>query len=257
MIYSHVLSIISYLCRKININMTNSGIITGQYVRIQPTAASVGDRIFAQLIDWGVILAYIALLTWFVIETESEGWVVGCLYLFPILFYTLFCEIFNQGQTLGKMCLKIRVVKMDGSMPTLGAYLMRWMLWLIDGPATSFVGLVAIILTQNNQRLGDMAAGTVVIKKQKYKKIQISLDEYDYLAKNYTPRYPQAADLSLEQIEIITRAISSQSKDFNLKLGQLSKKVQQKLNIEKKEANDLAFLQRVVRDYQYYALEEI
>ena len=257
MINSHVLLIISYLCRKININMTNSGIITGQYVRIQPTAASVGDRIFAQLIDWGVILAYIALLTWFVIETESDGWVVGCLYLFPILFYTLLCEIFNQGQTLGKMCLKIRVVKMDGSMPTLGAYLMRWMLWLIDGPATSFVGLVAIILTRNNQRLGDMAAGTVVIKKQKYKKIQISLDEYDYLSKNYTPRYPQAADLSLEQIEIITRAISSQSKDFNLKLGQLSKKVQQKLNIEKKEANDLAFLQRVVRDYQYYALEEI
>ena len=135
---------------------------------------------------------------------------------------------------------------MDGSMPTLGAYLMRWMLWLIDGPATSFVGLVAMILNRNNQRLGDMAAGTVVIKKQKYKKIQISLDEYDYLAKNYTPRYPQASDLSLEQIEIITRAISTQRDGFDLRLNQLAKKVQQKFNIERKEANDLAFLQRVV-----------
>ena len=102
-----------------------------------------------------------------------------------------------------------------------------------------------------------MAAGTVVIKKQKYKKIQISLDEYDYLAKNYTPRYPQASDLSLEQIEIITRAISTQRDGFDLRLNQLAKKVQQKFNIERKEANDLAFLQRVVRDYQYYALEEI
>lgn len=237
--------------------MAESGIITGQYVRIQPTVASVGDRIFAQLIDWGVLLAYIALLTWFVVETNISGWVVATLYLFPLLFYTLICEVLNQGQTLGKMVLNIRVVKMDGSMPTLGAYLMRWMLWLIDGPATSFVGLVAMILNRNNQRLGDMAAGTVVIKKQKYKKIQISLDEYDYLAKNYTPRYPQASDLSLEQIEIITRAISTQCDGFDLRLNQLAKKVQQKFNIERKEANDLAFLQRVVRDYQYYALEEI
>ena len=237
--------------------MAESGIITGQYVRIQPTVASVGDRIFAQLIDWGVLLAYIALLTWFVVETNISGWVVATLYLFPLLFYTLICEVLNQGQTLGKMVLNIRVVKMDGSMPTLGAYLMRWMLWLIDGPATSFVGLVAMILNRNNQRLGDMAAGTVVIKKQKYKKIQISLDEYDYLAKNYTPRYPQASDLSLEQIEIITRAISTQRDGFDLRLNQLAKKVQQKFNIARKEANDLAFLQRVVRDYQYYALEEI
>ena len=237
--------------------MAESGIITGQYVRIQPTVASVGDRIFAQLIDWGVLLAYIALLTWFVVETNISGWVVATLYLFPLLFYTLICEVLNQGQTLGKMVLNIRVVKMDGSMPTLGAYLMRWMLWLIDGPATSFVGLVAMILNRNNQRLGDMAAGTVVIKKQKYKKIQISLDEYDYLAKNYMPRYPQASDLSLEQIEIITRAISTQRDGFDLRLNQLAKKVQQKFNIERKEANDLAFLQRVVRDYQYYALEEI
>ena len=237
--------------------MAESGIITGQYVRIHPTVASVGDRIFAQLIDWGVLLAYIALLTWFVVETNISGWVVATLYLFPLLFYTLICEVLNQGQTLGKMVLNIRVVKMDGSMPTLGSYLMRWMLWLIDGPATSFVGLVAMILNRNNQRLGDMAAGTVVIKKQKYKKIQISLDEYDYLAKNYTPRYPQASDLSLEQIEIITRAISTQRDGFDLRLNQLAKKVQQKFNIERKEANDLAFLQRVVRDYQYYALEEI
>jgi uncharacterized RDD family membrane protein YckC len=237
--------------------MAESGIITGQYVRIQPTVASVGDRIFAQLIDWGVLLAYFALLTWFIVVTGIDGWWWMVLYLFPLFFYSLLCEILNQGQTLGKMALKIRVVKMDGSMPTLGSYLMRWMLFLIDGPATSFVGLVAMILTRNNQRLGDMAAGTVVIKKQKYKKIQISLDEYDYLSKNYTPRYPQASDLSLEQIEIITRAIGTQRDGFDLRLNQLAKKVQQKFNIDRKEANDLAFLQRVVRDYQYYALEEI
>ena len=99
--------------------MAESGIITGQYVRIQPTVASVGDRIFAQLIDWGVLLAYFALLTWFIVVTGFDGWWWMVLYLFPLLFYSLLCEILNQGQTLGKMALNIRVVKMDGSMPTM------------------------------------------------------------------------------------------------------------------------------------------
>lgn len=238
--------------------MANSGIITGQYVRIQPTVASIGDRIFAQIIDWVVILAYLTVLTLFAsaIDFSGSAWLFA-LYILPPLFYTVLCEILNQGQTLGKMVMNMRVIKLDGTTPTIGSYLMRWLLYIIDGPLTSFAGIVVIILTRNNQRLGDMAAGTVVIKQQKYKKIQISLDEYDYLAKNYKPRYPQVADLSLEQIEIITQAIGNQSDGFESSRSQLAKKVQQKLNIEKKEANDLAFLQRIVRDYQYYALEEI
>ena len=238
--------------------MTESGIITGQYVRIQPTVASVGDRIFAQIIDWGVMAAYTTLITLIVsaVNITAIIWIV-ILYVFPLLFYTVLCEILNQGQTLGKMVMNMRVIKQDGTSPSLGAYLMRWLLYLIDGPITSFAGLVVMILTRNNQRLGDLAAGTVVIKQQKYKKIQISLDEYDYLAKNYTPRYPQATDLSLEQIDIITQTISNQREGFAARQHQLAQKVQQKLNIEKKEANDLAFLQRIVRDYQYYALEEI
>ena len=238
--------------------MANSGIITGQYVRIQPTVASIGDRIFAQIIDWVVILAYLTVLTLFAsaIDFNGSAWLFA-LYILPPLFYTVLCEILNQGQTLGKMVMNMRVIKLDGTTPTIGSYLMRWLLYIIDGPLTSFAGLVVMLVTRNNQRLGDLAAGTVVIKQQKYKKIQISLDEYDYLAKSYKPRYPQAADLSLEQIEIITQAISNQRDGFDANRSQLVKKVQQKLNIEKKEANDLAFLQRIVRDYQYYALEEI
>jgi len=229
--------------------------ITGQYVNIQPTVASVGDRIFAQIIDWVVMLAYIVLVVWLVtsLDIGNEWYIITFLALVP-LFYTLLFEIFNQGQSLGKMAMKMQVVKLDGTMPTLGSYLMRWLLYLIDGPATSFMGLLAMILSRNNQRLGDMAAGTVVIKREKYRKIQISLDEYDYLMQNYRPRYPQAADLSLEQVEIITRAIGI--KDIR-QMAELSRKVRQKLGVERKEKDDAAFLQRIVRDYQYYALEEI
>lgn len=238
--------------------MAESGIITGQYVRIQPTVASIGDRIFGQIIDWIVLLSYLLLAIWIGVEAniKSDWYLIIAVGLVP-LFYTLLCEIFNQGQSIGKMMMKTQVVKLDGSRPTLAAYLMRWLLFLIDGPMTSYLGLVVMVITRNNQRLGDMAAGTIVIKKQKYKKIQISLDEYDYLQKNYTPRYPQAADLSLEQIEIITRTLSINKTDFQQRTKVLAAKVREKLNIERKETDDAAFLHRIVRDYQYYALEEI
>ena len=238
--------------------MAKSSIITGQYVRIQPTVASVGDRIFAQILDWIVLLAYIMLAIWIGVEGKinSEWYFMVALGIVP-LFYTLLCEIFNQGQSIGKMIMKIQVVKLDGSRPTLSSYLMRWLLYIIDGPTTSFLGLLVMVLTRNNQRLGDLAAGTVVIKKQKYKKIQISLDEFDYLQKNYTPRYPQASDLSLEQIEIITRTLSIRQNDFQQRVKVLAEKVRQKLNIQQQETDDAAFLHRIVRDYQFYALEEI
>ena len=238
--------------------MAKSSIITGQYVRIQPTVASVGDRIFAQILDWIVLLAYIMLAIWIGVEGKinSEWYFMVALGIVP-LFYILLCEIFNQGQSIGKMIMKIQVVKLDGSRPTLSSYLMRWLLYIIDGPTTSFLGLLVMVLTRNNQRLGDLAAGTVVIKKQKYKKIQISLDEFDYLQKNYTPRYPQASDLSLEQIEIITRTLSIRQNDFQQRVKVLAEKVRQKLNIQQQETDDAAFLHRIVRDYQFYALEEI
>ena len=99
--------------------MTESGIITGQYVRIQPTVASVGDRIFAQIIDWVVMAAYTTLITLIVSAADITAiiWIV-ILYVFPLLFYTVLCEILNQGQTLGKMVMNMRVIKQDGTQPT-------------------------------------------------------------------------------------------------------------------------------------------
>ena len=238
--------------------MAETGILTGQYVRIEQAVASVGDRILAQLIDWGVVYSYLIMAIWIEEKLKIDNpWVI-IITLLLWLFYTPFMELMNQGQTLGKKVMKMRVVKADGSRPSLGAYIMRWMLFLVDGPMTSFMGLIPMIMTKNNQRLGDLAAGTVVVKLQNYKKIQVSLDEYDYLAKNYTPRYVQAADLSLEQIEIIRRTLVQAEESSNfIKLSLLSDKVQEKLGISPAEHTDEQFLRRIVRDYQYYAIEEI
>ena len=238
--------------------MSDSNILTGQYVRIKQTAASVGDRVFAQLIDWGVLLAYTVLTAWITATLRIDSfWFYVVFGFFPVIFYTPACEIFNHGQSIGKIAMKLRVVKADGSTPSVGDCLMRWLLFIVDGPLTSFMGLIPMVLTQRNQRLGDLAAGTMVIRLQDYKKIQVSLDEYDFLQQGYKPRYPQAADLSLEQIEIISRTIGSPRSDFDSQTALLARKVEKRLGIKRAEQTDAAFLNRLLRDYQYYALEEI
>ena len=124
-------------------------------------------------------------------------------------------------------------------------------------PLTGGLGVLFILLTRNSQRLGDLAAGTMVIKEKNYRKIHVSLDEFDYLTKGYHPVYPQAADLSMEQINVITRTLEPGQKGRARHIALLAQKVQSLLSITPKDNNPEKFLTTVLRDYQYYALEEI
>jgi uncharacterized RDD family membrane protein YckC len=241
--------------------MAQPGIITGQYVQIQQTPASVGERIGAQLIDWliqGVFgITFFYLLT--KVDDSLSAGVPSPIYIIIaliIVFYCPLCEIFNHGQTIGKHLLKMRVVKKDGSSPSLGAYLLRWLLSIIDGPTMSGLGVLVMLLNQNNQRIGDIAAGTLVIKLKSYDKIQVSLDEFNQFSRSYRPVYPQAADLSLEQVDLITRTL--ELPDDDPRIHALAEKVKSILQISTPlERSDDTFLWRIVKDYQYFALEEL
>ena len=237
--------------------MAETGILTGQYVRINQAAASVGDRMLAQFIDWFLEFAYAVLMIWMLVKLDA-GYIPFFIFVvLPLLTYPLLFEVFNQGRSLGKMVMKTRVVMLDGSTPTLGAYLLRWLLIFVDGPLLAYMGLVVIAATRNHQRIGDLAAGTVVVKLQSYTKIQVSLDEFDYLKEDYKPRYPQAADLSLEQVNVVTRTLAaSEARGGEQRLAQLAQKVQATLGVTQHEPSATSFLLRLVRDYQFYALEE-
>ena len=238
--------------------MAETGILTNQYVRIDLPTASLGDRILGQLVDWLIMAAYTTAIMWLFTEIHvTTTWGLFLFWVFPILFYTPFCEFFFHGQTPGKMALRTRVVMADGTQPTLSAYLLRWVLWLVDGPTLSFLGLLVMAVNRTNQRLGDMAAGTVVVKLHDYRQLQVSLDDFDYLQHGYSPRYAAAADLSLEQIEIIRRTLSTPTADQSERCQQLADKVATRFAIHPQEPSAAAFLERVLRDYQYYALEEI
>jgi uncharacterized RDD family membrane protein YckC len=238
-------------------------IVTGQFVRINQTPASLGHRMAAQLIDWGIELVWLFAGLWLIsiIEKVVSNFIITrmayVLLLFvPIIFYSLLWELLNHGQTPGKQLIKLRVVKTDGSSPSLGALVMRWLLWIADGPTLGFLGIFVMLVTRNHQRFGDMAAGTMVIKLASYNKISVTLDEFDHLSPDYKPFYPQAADLSLEQVNLITQTLKGEPTDPHVMA--LADKVRQVLGIAHvRETKSYDFLERMVRDYQFYALQEV
>lgn len=71
------------------------------------------------------------------------------------------------GYTPGKYLLGLVVVKSDGSNCTLGASILRNLLWVVDAlPTANLVAIVLILLTDDNQRVGDLVADTIVVKQQ-------------------------------------------------------------------------------------------
>ena len=126
---------------------------------------------------------------------------------------------------------------------------------LVDLWMTSGLGVLFIIFSKNNQRLGDLAAGTMVIKLDDYKKMTVSLDEFNYVSRNYKPVYPQVQQLTQQQIAVIEQLLHGSSSYDEKKIRNLSLKIQQLLDIEPQEDSDIKFLVTLLHDSYYYSIE--
>ena len=243
--------------------MSDTSIITEQYVKIRQTPASVGDRVLSAM--WDILFIVIYIICSVIVSNFIESFTfpypdlkIFFVFLFiilPPLLYPVLFEVFNHGRTPGKKIREIRVVMVDGTPPTLGSTLLRWLFLIID--ATSGIGLFVMLLNKNNRRLGDMAAGTMVIEENSYKYVRVSLDEYDYLNKNYKPVYPEAANLTINQADIIKHTLSLPSDKCSERIEPLAKKVKSALAVTPRNNNAEEFLTTILHDYQYYLLEDI
>ena len=244
--------------------MAQSSIITGQYVELTQTPASVGDRLIAALIDYAILGVYFtALVSFFGIFFDSfvfdvNGIILITIYAlmyFPIIFYFPACEILARGQSLGKMAMKTRVVTIEGNTPSVSDCLLRWLLYPLDTFLTGFLGVVFITFGKYRQRLGDLAAGTIVIKTTSTQYDFYSVNDYNYVQPGYEPTYPEAANLSTKQVDVITRTLySSDYSRRNELVYKLAVQVQQYLGVQV-AANVYAdaFLLTVLNDFYYYS----
>lgn len=148
---------------------------TPEGVELELTLAGLGSRVGAAAID-GVILAIATIVVLIAVVMIGSASVsedmfslvigFGALLVFVILFgYYLLFETLNSGRTPGKSALGIRVIRADGTPLGFGAVAIRTLLRMVDSlPAFYATGIVSILATPHNQRVGDLAAGTVVIR---------------------------------------------------------------------------------------------
>ncbi len=143
--------------------------------------AGIGSRFLALLIDYLIWIAGILLLWWLYsvflpgLKSFSEisyQWAVAIevfiIFLLNWGYFTLF-EAFWNGRTPGKRLARIRVIQRSGRAIGLFESMARNLVRYIDMQPLIFngVGVIAIFVTRQHQRLGDLAAGTLVVREGK------------------------------------------------------------------------------------------
>lgn len=180
-------------------------VATPERVAVELPIAGVGSRAMAYLIDVALLFlvgvaAYFA-VTFLVPDPVNAvlglsrlARVLGAVALFAALwiYWTAF-EVAWHGQTLGKRLMKIRVVRLDGSPVTAVDSAIRNLLRLVDFfPACYPVGLVTMLFDAKHRRVGDLVAGTVLIREE-----AIDLSRFE-------ARAPAAQALSNRELDVVT-----------------------------------------------------
>ncbi len=164
---------------------------TPERVPLEFALASIGNRFLAVAIDHFIQYLSIFLIAWFVLSVTGYGssfmdespnkllaempkWTIAILILTLFLIFAGYFILFEwlwNGQTPGKRLLKLRVIRDDGRPLTLWEAIARNLLRICDAvpgfivPIYS-IGLIVIFLSSRDQRVGDIFAGTVVVRER-------------------------------------------------------------------------------------------
>ncbi|GAB2812596.1 RDD family protein [Ferruginibacter profundus] len=246
-------------------------------IDIEFEQAEFHKRLLAYMIDFAILgIYYLSMRSLFLDGIEIGYGEVGFAYvviLLPMLLYTLLTELFFNGQTLGKKILKIKVVSLDGGEPTLGQYLLRAFIRFYEwgsiilvvfwrsgaGLMVLFIGgivcVIVIAVTAKGQRLGDLAAETVVVNT----KTKLSVDDTIFMEINktdYKVTFPDVMRLSDRDINTIKGVVTQANKTGNYDMcNRVAMKVKDVLKINTDMHPDM-FLEKLLEDYNYLATRE-
>nr|WP_199158297.1 RDD family protein [Pedobacter sp. ASV2] len=233
-------------------------ISTSQHVDIDYAVAGLGERVAARLIDLGMfaIIFFVFLLLFSMLgilnETSIFPFILLIIYCIGFVFYDLLCEIFMNGQSVGKRLMKIRVISIDGAQASLGQYFMRWVFRIVDFVLTAQLGgLICVAVTDNKQRFGDLVAGTTLIKTEPATAFQQIA--FHPVAEEYIPVFDNVNFMTDRDIELIHEVLVTYYKTGNHTLiYQMANKVSDHLSIVIPTGmHELKFLETVMKDYNY------
>jgi uncharacterized RDD family membrane protein YckC len=235
-------------------------ITTSQNIEIDYAVASLSERIAARGIDYLIFITLYGVFSAIFItvygEDLSEGRssvkfliLVGIWALFCV-FYDLLTEIFLNGQSLGKRFIKIRVISLSGTRPTISQYLLRWVFRVVDFGLTLGTAAVACVaFSDKKQRIGDMLAGTTVIKTAPLNRFSDLVFNNELLG--YEPTYKEVVQLTDTDVALIHDIIRSfkMTRNSNL-VYHLAIRIKNYLGVSyPKEINEYQFLEIVLNDY--------
>src|SRR5574343_543317 len=218
--------------------MTQLSINTTQNVNINFIAASVGDRILAQLLDLLVKIAY-GVFVFFVVQIfglenlfqNLDQWsiiaIISIIGL-PVMFYSIVQESLWEGQTIGKKIMKLKVIKLDDYQAGFGDYLSRWLFKLVE--VSIGYGVIAL---KNN--------------------ININNTIIQDLNADYVPTYPLVIKLSDNDVRIVKETFEAAiiQRDY-VTIVKLREKIVNVTGIKNQSGTDSDFIRTLLKDYNYY-----
>ena len=243
--------------------------------------ASLTQRIFAYLLDFVILACYLAGMKYLLYDVidlrRDENMGLDMLIVsLPMFLYSFLFELRMNGQTIGKKLMHIRVVSLEGGEPTLGQYLLRWITKFFEWPflfgyvvlspvsifvyliMTAFFGiavLICITVTRNNQRLGDLAAGTAVVQARTTMNVHDTVF-MEVAPADYVVQFPQVMRLTDSDINTIKSVLNTARKHSRYDTAlRVEYKVKDVLGIQSK-LSSVDFLEKLLEDYNYLATKE-
>lgn len=248
--------------------------------------ANFGHRLLAWFIDFAVLCIFNFVVMYFMfdkfynfnIQQITSGDLLSTLaivlLIIPSTFYHFLMQYFWDGASIGKKIMRIKVMNMDGGAASLSQILTRnllcitniglgFCLVIISNPF-AILGLIfilsilaspdilAVIVSKKKQKLGDIAAGTIVVLTDSEininKTIYVNLDEVN----EYQLTYHNIHRLTDNEINGIQKIIENyKGYQFDY-LANLTIKLEEKIEQQRNEIEFKDFFQRLVLDYNYY-----
>lgn len=247
----------------------NYSISTPENVDLHLELAGIGNRVLAALIDTIItyaIVAIIGLIFWGTVTVlgmldiaeQERALITGAIGMVAILLvfiitfgYFIFFEGLWHGQTPGKKLVSIRVIEANGQPVGWGGVVLRNLIRTLD-TGLAFVGLIPMILDRNEKRLGDYAAGTIVVRERKTNMLSDDL----VLAETYDTTSIDAGRITPQEyallVSFLKRRPSLTKSQRPLIAANLANYMHQKLDDTSNEPSE-KFLERVYSAYKHRA----
>jgi len=182
-------------------------IITPANIEVEYRLAGVGSRLSAFIIDFTIqtlTILLITLLVWGMSSTFWDGEMGGTALSviiaagFVIHFgYFIICELVMNGQTIGKRTLGLRAIRENGQPIGFPQALVRGL--VRSSADIIYIGLFVIAFHPQHKRLGDIAAGTVVICEKYSNTFELSLAAHEW--PHFLPRPAEVTDEERHVVE--------------------------------------------------------